>query len=325
MRKLGKLMGRAALAGFLAGFAAAAQSQEFPVKPMRVIVPYATSGTPDVVARFLGQQMSVTLGQPVNVENRPGAGGLPAVQELIRSAPDGYTMLIGDVGQYAILPALRPGSYDPVNDWRTLGQITINAVFVMVNNQIPAKTMPEFIALVKSRPGHYSYGSAGVGTVHHLFMEAIKVAYGLDMVHVPFKGSSQTVPAMLNGDIPICICGVTTTQQFIKEGKLRVLAASTKGRDKLAPDVPSASEFGNPDLDFASTQGYFVPAATPRPIMDKLAAALAKAAQSPEFLAREVQLGTVVAYLAPEPFAEYVRASYARYQRVIKAAGIKTE
>ncbi len=314
-----------ALVAMLAGHATTGLSQEFPVKPMRVLVPYATSGTPDVTARFLGQQMSATLGQPMNVENRPGAGGLPAVQELIRSAPDGYTLLIADVGQYAILPALRPGSYDPVKDMQTIGQATTNSIFVMVTNRIPVKTMAEFIAFIRARPGQYSYGSAGVGTPHHLFMEAVKAAYGLDMFHVPYKGSSQTVPAMLNGDISICICGVTTTQQFINEGKIHALATSGKTRDKLAPTVPPAADFGSPDLDFPSTTGYFLPVGTPRPVMDKLAAALARAVQSPEFLAREVQLGTEVAYLPAAQFAENVRAAYARYQRVIKIAGIKAE
>src|SRR5262249_35017257 len=158
-------------------------------KPMRVLVAYAPGGTPDVVSRFLATSMSASLGQSVTVENKPGAGGLPAVQELIRSAPDGYTMLICDVGQFAILPAMRPGTYDPVKEMQALAQATTNSVFIMVNNSVPVKNMQEFMALIKSKPGQFNYGTPGIGTVHHLFMEAVKAAYGLNMQHVPFKGS----------------------------------------------------------------------------------------------------------------------------------------
>lgn len=325
MMKPARWIAHTLLAGVLAGWGPVALSQEFPAKPVRVLVGYAAGGTPDVVARFLGQQMGTTLGQPIVVENRPGAGGLPAVQELLRSAPDGYTMQIIDVGGYAILPAMRPGAYDPVKDLQAIGQATTNAVYITVNNKIPAKTMPEFIALVKSRPGQFSYGSAGIGSLHHLFMEAVKVAFGLDLQHVPYKGSGQSVIALLNGDVPMAIAGPTATQQFVNEGKLRMLAGSTKERDKLAPDVPSAAEFGQPDIDFGGDMGYFAPAGTPRPVVDKLAAALAKAVLSPEFAARVGALGTNVMYRNTDQFAEAVRAAVPRYQRVVKLAGIKPE
>ena len=301
-------------------------AQEFPSRPMKVLVAYAPGGTPDVVSRFLGPLMTASLGQPIVVENKAGAGGLPAVQELIKSPPDGYTMLIADVSQYAILPAMRPGLYDPVRELQPLAQITTNSIFIMVNNTIPVKNMQEFLALVRAKPGQLNYGSPGVGTLHHLFMEAVKAAYGLNILHVPFKGSGQTVISLLNGDIPMAIAGVTTTQQQIKEGKLHAIAASTKERDKvLAPDVPSASEFGAPDIDYAGDQGYFLPVGTPKAVAEKLGAALAKATLSPEFAARAGALGTIVQYRNAEQFAELVRASYPRYQRVIKLAGIKPE
>jgi len=318
-------MVRALLAGILGGWGSVAVSQEFPARAVRVLVGYAAGGAPDVVARSLGPQMGAALGQPITVENRPGAGGLPAMQELLRSAPDGYSMIITDVGGYAILPSMRPGVYDSVKDLHALGQATTNAVYITVNNKIPAKTMPEFIALVKSKPGQYNYGSAGIGTLHHLFMEAVKAAYGLDMQHVPYKGSGQSVVALLNGDVPIAIAATTATQQFVKDGRLRLLAASTKERDKLAPDVPSASEFGSPDLDFGGDMGYFALAGTPKPVADKLAAALAKAVLSPEFAARVGALGTNVMYRSPEQFAEAVRSANARYQKIVKLAGVKAE
>jgi len=317
---------RALTAGLLAGIAGLAAAQEYPNKPIKVLVPYAAGGTPDVVARFQANLLNATLGQPITVENKPGAGGLPAVQELMRSAPDGYTFMIADVGQYAIVPAMRPGVYDPIKDLQPLVQTMTNSVFLMSNTSIPVNNMKDLIALIKANPGKYSYGSPGIGTIHHLFMEATKIAYGLDVQHVPFKGSSQTIISLLNGDVAMCICGVTTTQQQIKEGKIKVFAASTKERDmKLAPDVPSASEFGAPDLDFGAPSGYFAPAGTPRPIVEKLSAALARAVQSPEFAARAPALGTIVEYRNTAQWTELVHSAYPRYVRVVKLAGIKPQ
>ena len=317
---------RGMLAGLLALSAGVSLAQEFPAKAMRVIVCYPPGGTPDVVARFLGQMMTASLGQAITVENKPGAGGIVGVTELINSAPDGYSMIIADVGPYAIAPAMTPGAYDPVKSLQPLGQVTTNSVFVMITPKIPAKNMQELLALIKSRPGLYNYSTPGVGTVHHLFGEALKAAYGLNLNHVPFKGSSQILPSMLNGDVSIAIIGMTNTPEHIKAGKLLVLAASTRERDKLfAPDVPSASEFGAPDLDYAGDMGYFVPAGTPKPIADKLAAALAKAATSPEFAARGKSLGVIVQYRNAEQFGELVRVSYARYQKIVATAGIKAQ
>lgn len=310
----------------LLGLSALTWAQEFPSKSVRVIVCYPPGGTPDVVARFLGQTMGATLGQAITVDNKPGAGGIVGVTELINSAPDGYSMLIADVGPYAIAPAMRPGAYDPVKSLQPLGQVTTNSVFLMVTPKVPAKNMTEFLALIRSKPGEYNYSSPGIGTVHHLFGEALKAAYGLNLNHVPYKGSSQILPSMLNGDVSIAIIGMTNTQEHIKAGRLSVLGASTKERDRIfAPDVPSASEFGAPDLDYAGDMGYFVPTGTPKPAADKLAAALAKAATSPEFAARGKALGAIVQYRNAEQFGELVRTSYARYQKIIAIAGIKPQ
>lgn len=247
------------------------------------------------------------------------------MQETLRSPADGYTMVIADVGPFAIVPAMRPGVYDPVKDLQAIGQATTNAVYVMVNSDLPAQTMQEFVALVKSQPGKFNYGSPGIGTIHHLFMEALQSAFGLRLNHVPFKGSGQMVISLLSGDVMIVITGTTTTQKHVDTGKLRILAGSTRERDPLTPNVPSAAEFGHPDLDFGGDQGYFVRAGTPKPIVDKLASAVGKAVQSPEFAAQASKLGTNVKYRNADEFGELVRRSYERYQQVVKLAGIKPQ
>ena len=316
---------RGLAAVILTAGALSVSAQDYPSRPIRLLVGVAQGGTPDVVSRFFSQLMSGPLGQQVVVENKMGAGGLVAAQELVKAAPDGYTMMVMDVGQYAIGPAMRPGTYDPVKDLQPLAQATTNAVFVTVSSRLPATTMQEFVTLVKSKPGEYTYGSVGVGTIHHLFMEALMSSFGLKMTHVPYKGSAQTLVALLGGDLMIAIAGVTTMREHVNSGKVRLLAASTRERDPLAPTVPSAAEFGHPELDYAGDLGYFLPAGAPRPVVIKLADALGKAIQGPEFAARATALGTQVKYRNPEQFAELVAASYSRYQRIVKQAGIKPD
>ena len=227
------------------GFCSLAQAQEFPTKPVKIIVPYQPGGSSDVVGRVAGQQMASILGQQFIVENRSGAGGISGVEALVKSPPDGYTLLVADSGHWAINPALYPKlPYDPVKDLAPVGMATTSSLFLVTHESFPAKDLKGLIALVKSRPGEFNYGSSGNGSVHHLTMEAFKAALGLDIVHVPFKGTGQSVPALVGGQVPMAIAALTSVAPYAKTGKVRVLGANTKKRSPLAPDVPSMGEVG---------------------------------------------------------------------------------
>lgn len=305
----------------------AAYGQEFPSRPLKFIVPYAPGGAADVVARTIAPPMSETLGQQLVVENRVGAGGIPGFEALAKSEPDGYTLIIGDSGQWAINPALYTKlPYDPVRDLAPIGFATTVSLFIVTNESFPAKNLRELIALVKSKPGAFNYASAGTGTLHHLTMEAFKAALGLEIVHVPYKGSGQATPALVSGEVPMSIAALTAITQHVKAGKVRVLAVTTKKRSIFAPDVPPVEEFGVHDFDFPGEQALFTRAGTPRPHIDKLAAALGQAVRRPDVVKRFAAFGAEpVTDSTPERLAQTVRADIERYARAVKVSGAKAD
>lgn len=302
----------------------AASAQDFPSKPVRLIVPYP-GGVPDFVARTVAPMATPALGQQVVVENVSGAGGLLAIQRLLQSPADGYTVVLADAAQWAIVPAMRPGVYDPVNDLVPVVLLATSTLYIAVTDKVPAKTIQEFVALAKARPGTLSYASAGTGTLHHLFMESFKAASGIEVLHVPFKGMSQALTAFLGGEPPIGIGGWLHFQPHTKDGKVRVLASSTKDRSRLTPEVPSMRDFGAPEIDFSGDMGLVAPARTPRAVIDRLAGAFGKAAQSPEFATRMSTQGLEVLYRSPDQFGEVIKSQGQRFARAMKVAGIKPE
>lgn len=302
-----------------------AAAQEFPTKPIRLIVPYAGGGAPvDPMTRIIAQSMSGTLGQTVVVDNRVGAGGLLAVQELLRLPADGYTLLCTDPAQWAILPALRPGVYDPLKDFAPIGMALRSILYVVVREDLNVKTIEDLVALAKAKPRTLSYGSPGIGTLHNLFMEALKAQYGIDIVHVPFKGSVPAFEALLAGDLPISVAAIATAEQQVKAGKIRRLLASASQRSRYVPDVPSLAD-KKIDENFTGDIGYMAAGGTPRPIIDKLAAALQKATQAPDFAQRAAGYFAEVAYRTPEQLTEIMRADGPRYVRAVKLSGAKAE
>ena len=304
----------------------AAHAQEFPSRPVKIIVPYAPGGASDVVARVIGPPMAETLGQQFIVDNRPGAGGIPGFEALVKSPADGHTLIIGDAGQWAMNPALYAKlPYDPLRDLAPVGVATTLSLFLVVHESVPAKGIEELISLVKSKPGFFNYGSSGTGTVHHLTMEAFKAAFGLDMVHVPYKGTGQSTPALLSGQVSMTIAALTSIAPHVKSGKVRVLAANTKKRSPFAPEVPSIAEFGVADFDFPGDLALLAPAGTPRSHIDKLAEAMAQALRRPEVVQRLASLGMEPVGGKPEELAAKMREEMQRYARVVKAAGAKVE
>ena len=320
------LLGLPGLVG-LVSLPIAASAQEFPTRPVRLVVPYPPGGQPDNIARSLAPSVSASLGQTFIIENRPGGGGLTGLQEVARAAPDGYTLLSADAGQWAIQPALRPGIYDFEKSFAPIALVTTSALYiaVAVRDDVPARNIQEFIALVKSKPGALSYGHAGNGTIHHLFMESFKAAVGLDMLAVPYKGSVQMGQALLAGDIPIGILAIAGAKPHLATGKLRLLVAGTRERSRLTPDVPSMGDIGQTDFNFAGETAYLAPVGTPRAIVERLAGILAKSVQLPDVLQRAEAFGVEMIHRNPVQLAQHIREDVARYARAVKISGAKVD
>lgn len=314
----------AGLTAALAAIALPAAAQDFPTRSIRIIVPYAVGGFPDPISRTLAPHISSVLGQPVLVDNKPGGGGVPAINELLRAPADGYQMVCADAAQWAIQPVLRPGIYDPIKDFTPLGLVATAIIFVTVREDMQVKSFQELVALAKSRPGSLSYGTSGVGSLHQLFMETVKAHFGVDIVHVPYKGAAASVAALVAGDIPVVIASTGSLAAHLASGKVRRLLAATSHRLKSAPDIPATSDVGMTD-SFPGDEGFIVHSATPKPIVDKLAGAIAKAAQAPDFAKLMERLHAEVTYQSPAEMAERMRTDQARYARAIKLAGVKGE
>jgi tripartite-type tricarboxylate transporter receptor subunit TctC len=308
----------------LAAFAAAAQ--DFPNKPIKMIVPYAAGGLPDTMTRIIGIRASETLGQQIVVENRGGAGGITGSEAVAKSAPDGYTLLVADVGQVAINPHIFSKlPYDPQKDLTPVSLIGISALFLALHPSVPANDFRELIAYIKANPGKVNYGSSGQGSIHHLATEALKAALGLDIVHVPYKGTGQAVPALLGGQVAMLYSALPSIESHLKAGKLKVVAVSTLKRSSEAPDVPTVSELGVPGYDFAPQIGVLAPAGTPAPIVQKLSAEIARASKHPDTVKRFTQLGIDAVGSTPQEYAAMIRSSYQSYGEVVRISGAKVE
>ena len=312
------------IVGLLVAMAVAAQ--DYPNRPIKIVAPYPPGGQADVIGRLLCQHLTPLLNQQCVIENRPGAGGVSGTETVVKAQPDGYTLLVADSGQWAVAPAMiaKP-PYDPVKDLAPVGMVTTSSMFIAVHSSVPANTLAEFVALVRSKPGTMQYGSSGNATVHHLAMETFKATMGLDMQHVPYKGAGQSVPALVSGQIPVVLAGLTNLMAFVKTGQVKVIGATTQKRSPLAPNVAGMAEVGATGVDFPGELGLFAPAGTPRPIIEKLSSALRSAAQTPEFATRTNAVGVEPAAGTPEQLAEIIRVDQEKYRRAIKVSAAKVE
>jgi tripartite-type tricarboxylate transporter receptor subunit TctC len=305
---------------------AAVSAQGYPNRPIKVVVPYAAGGLPDTMARLVGQKMGESLGQQLVVENRGGAGGIVGTTEVAKAGPDGYTLLVADVAQVAINPHLFSKlPYDPVTELSGVSMMGTSALYLVAHSSVAAGNMKELVALIKSQPGKLSYGSSGLGSIHHLAMEALKVGLGLDMLHVPYKGTGQSVPALLGGQVPLLYAALPSIEAHVKAGKVRILAVSTPQRSAQTPDVPTVAEAGVPGYDFVAEIGFYAPAGTPREVVSRLAAEVQKAVRQPDVAQRFKQLGIDPVGSTPQAYDAANRASYQKYERVVKASGAKIE
>ena len=299
----------------------------YPNKPVRIVVPYPAGGGIDIISRVIGERLSQRLGQPVLVDNRPGGGTILAAELVARAVPDGHTLMITTdstvtINQhlYAKLP------YDPVRDFAPVIQLVLLNQLLLANPAVPANSLKELIAYAKANPGKLNYASYGSGSQPHLAMEMLKSQAGIDIVHVPYKGIPQAVPAALAGEVQLTFSGAASSQAHIKTGRLKPLAIGGKTRLALLPDVPTFTESGFPDVPSNAWFGVFVPAATPREIVMKLHAELTRILKEPDFMEKEITAkGYELVASTPEEFALFLIADSARNARAVKISGAKAE
>lgn len=318
----------AALSGvLLSSSGPTAFAQQYPAKPVKMIVPYSPGGLPDTMARLVAQRLSESLKQGVIVENRPGAGGIVGSEAVAKAPPDGYTLLVADVGQLAVNPALYPKlPYDPVKDYAPVSMIGIAPLFLVAHESVPVKNLQELIALAKSKPGSLSYGSSGTGSQHHLSMEALKTALKLDIIHVPYKGTGQSVPALVGGQVQLAWAALPSLVAHVKSGKVRLLAANTETRSAQARDVPTVKEVtGIADYHYPGEIGALAPAATPKPIVSQLAAEIASAVKHRDTVEKFASLGIDPFANTSEEYAQKIKLDIDRFAKLVKAANVKLD
>ncbi len=292
-------------------------------RPLRLVVPFGTGGAPDVLSRMLAQRLGETAGWQVIVENKPGAGGVVAAEFVMKSPADATTVFIADSGHYAISPALIANlPFDPLRDFVPVSHIASTPLVFAANIALPASNLAELIALAKSKP--LNYGSSGNGSPHHLGMEMLKLIAKIDMVHIPYKGVAQSVPAMLAGDVAVVLAGVVAVQPHVRAGKAKMLAVSTGTRSTLLPDVPSAAE-NAPGFDLNVNVGMLAPAGTPREAVMRLHDEVVKVLKEPEIVKKLAGLGIVAIGESPENFSALIRTEQDKYAKLVKASGAKID
>lgn len=304
----------------------AAMAQAYPVKPIRLVVPLAPGGTTDLIARMVAERMSPILGQPVVIENRGGAGGTIASNHVAKSEPDGYTLLMGTIGTAAIAPAMYASlPYDPEKDFEAVSLLTTGQFVLAVNPSVPAKTLGEFLSLAREKPGTLSYGSAGNGSTLHLGMELLKQNAGINIVHVPYRGSGPMVVALVSGEIQAGLPDIPSALPFIESGKLRPLAVTSADRSTILPDIPTLAESGFKDYSVTVWLGIYAPAGTPRAIVDKLNESIALAVQDENLKMRLAKIDSSIATSTPDEFAEFSRSERAKWKAIVDTSGSRIE
>jgi len=304
----------------------AALTQEYPDKPVRIIVPFAPAGLTDTSVRVITEPLSARLGQPVVVENRPGAGGNIGTQVVAQAAPDGYTLLLGYDGTLVINPHIysKPG-FDTLADFAPVTKLGDATLILVAHPSLPAKNLAEFIALAKSAAKPYPFGTSGTGNTTHLVGELLKQRTGIALEHIPYKGGGPAVADVLGGQIPLVFTAVASAQQYVKAGRLVALAVPSARRSSALPDTPTFIESGLADFDVDSWVAILAPARTPRAIVERLQRELAAVLRTPAVRERYAALGIEPVGNTPEQFAAQMRADLSRWEKVVKAANIKVD
>jgi len=313
------------LAALAVAQAALAQGPKgFPEKSVKFMVGYSPGGLPDTIGRLIGQKLNERWGQQVVVENRPGANGILGADFVAKSAPDGYTLLMTDNSTTAINPFLYSKLPYSESDLVPASLTARAPLFLAVHASVAANSFQELIALAKSKPGQLSYGSSGIGSIHHLGMEYLSLSLGLKMVHVPYKGTGQSVPALLAGQVPMILSGYPTVAAHAKDGRIKLLAITSLKRSELAANVPTIAET-IPGFDFAPTFGLFAPRGTPQDVMTKIGADVAEVVKLQDVTTRMKSLGIDPVGLSGKEWMPLLKSDAERFSRAVKASGAKAD
>jgi tripartite-type tricarboxylate transporter receptor subunit TctC len=298
----------------------------FPSKPVRLIVPFTPGGSTDILARAIGQKLTEAWGQPVVVDNRPGAGGIIGMEAAAKAVPDGYTLVMGHVGTLAANPALyKTLPYDPVKDFAPVTLIAMVPNVLVVGPAVPSRSVAELIALAKAKPGKLDYGSGGNGSAAHLATEYFKLKAGVDIQHVPYKGTAPALADLLGGQIGLMITGLPPVLPQTKSGRLRILGVASAQRLKQFPDIPTIAESGVPGYEATQWYGILVPAATSKDVVAKLNRDIVKALKDPAVAEKLATEGAEPVGDSPEHFGAFIRGEIDLWGKVIRATGAKVE
>ena len=313
------------LAGFLAGIGAAS-AQAWPERPVRIIVGYPPGGGTDLVARLVQQPLSTRWGQPVVIDNRPGANAIIATEAVAKAKPDGYTLLMAYATELAVNPAtMKKLPYDPVRDFTPIMQLASAPLVLALHPSVAAKDVRELVAFAKAKPGTLSYSSSGSGSVHHFAGELFKLQTGTDLLHVPYKGSGPAAADAVAGQVQANFASVASVLRFVQAGRLRALAVTSKKRSSQMPDVPTMVEAGLADFELTSWYGLLAPAGTPPALVAKIHADMTAVLAGAEFQKSFDVQGLDMAGGSPQAFAEFVRAEAAKFARIARAGSISVE
>ncbi len=312
--------------------AGASLAQEYPSRPVRIVVPFSPGGSTDVLARLVGQKLGERSGQAVIIENRAGAGGNIGAEQVARSASDGYTLLLGGVPHAISASLYSKLRYDLARDLTAIAEIAsfpsaivLHPSAIVLHPSLPAHSVKELIALARARAGQLIFGSAGNGSPNHLSLELFQTMAGVSMVHVPYKGSGQLVGDLLAGQVQLASMGLPVAIPHVRSGKLRAIAVTGAARSSLLPEVPTVSEAGLPGFEVTSWYGVFGPAGLPADIVAKLNSEIGSAVTAPEVKERLAALGAEPSVKAPDQFSRYVRQEITKWAKVVKDSGAKAE
>ncbi len=314
------------LAGVVLAAAQSVVAQDYPERPITLVVPYAAGGGNDVLARIVGEKMGKELGQQIVIENRGGAGGSIATRMIAKAAPDGYTLGLGGTGTLAVAPTLYTNvGYDPRKDFAPVGLIATSALVVLVHPSVPVKNLKELIALAKQKPGQLNFASAGVGSGMHLGTELFELMAEVKLTHIPYKGTGPALTDLLGGHVLLYFSSLPPAIALVQSGKVRALAVTGPKRSPIFPDLPTVAESGLPGYEAVLHYGIVAPAGTPKPIIDKLNAALREAVASPEVHAKIAADGAEPLASTPQEYAADIDREEAKWAAIVKRSGAKAE
>lgn len=321
-----RTLARLTLLGVLALVRVAAHAQAFPAKPVKLVIPFPPGGSLDNVGRLLAQKISESWGQPIVVENRPGAGGNVGADAVAKSPADGYTVVMGALSTHAVNPSLYPKMpYDAVKDFAPISLVAITPNVLVVNSGLPVDSLKDLIAYAKANPGKVNFGSGSNGSAGHLAGELFKVDTGTDVAHIPFKGGAPATQALLAGETQFMFDNLANAMAQLKGGRIKAIAVTTAQRSKLAPELPTMAEAGMPGFDISTWFGILAPAGTPSEVVAKWNAELVKALNAPEVREKMLAQGAEPAPTTPAEFASFIARERDKYARIIKASGAKVD